>query len=178
MKKFIIAFVSLVVLIVGVVCVFSNKEKVSESHYLRIHVRANSNKAEDQRVKYSVKEAVVDYLTPLIAEGASFEQAYNVINIHLGDIENIADKVLLEHGFNYKSTARLNEEYFPTRSYAEYTLENGYYDALILELGTGEGNNWWCVVYPPLCFIGNEGTDVENLTYKSKILEIIKNFFA
>ena len=96
---------------------------------------------------------------------------------NLSNIECVADNVLLENGFNYKSKAELNEEYFPTRSYGEYTLENGFYDALIVNLGSGNGDNWWCVVYPPLCFIGSEGTYGKNIKYKSKLVEIIQNFF-
>lgn len=178
MKKFVIIIVCFVVLFAGGVSFyFLNNEKDNTS-YLRVHVRANSNSEEDQQVKYSVKEAVVDYLTPLIAEGSTFEQAYNILEANLKNIEAVADGVLKEYGFEYKSTAKLNQEYFPTRSYDELTLENGYYDALILNLGSGTGNNWWCVVYPPLCFIGKEGSAGKNIKYRSKILEIIQGFFA
>ena len=89
----------------------------------------------------------------------------------------MTDKVLENNGFCYKSKAKLNEEYFPTRSYGELTLTDGFYDALIIELGEAEGNNWWCVVYPPLCFIGAEGSDTNNIKYKSKLYEIVQNFF-
>lgn len=74
--------------------------------------------------------------------------------------------------FSYRSKASVREEEFPTRVYEDLTLDAGYYDALILELGSGKGDNWWCVVYPPLCFTGGECGYV----YKSKILEIIESF--
>ena len=179
MKKMIIVLTSFVMLIVlAVVCFNVNTYKEDENAYLRIHVRANSNLECDQKVKYQVKEAVVDYLTPKIAEGSTFKEAYDILNENLEEIELVADRVLASCGFTYTSKARLNQEYFPTRSYGEYTLENGYYDALILELGSGEGNNWWCVVYPPLCFIGSESNSTNNIKYKSKIIEIIQNFFS
>lgn len=178
MKKVFALVFAFVVLLGITVLGFTLKKDGKEETYLRVHIRANSNQQEDQTVKYSVKAAVVDYLTPLLSNGKTFNQAYNIINDNLSNIEAVADKVLKENGFSYKSQAILNEEYFPTRSYGEYTLENGYYDALILNLGTGEGNNWWCVVYPPLCFIGKEGNDTNNIRYKSKLVEIIKKFFS
>ena len=177
MKKFIIICVSFVLLIMVAVVFTKNQEK-QENGYLRIHVRANSNSEEDQKIKYIVKEAVVDYLTPLIAEGTTFKDAYIILKNNLHNIEAVADKVLKNAGYLYTSTAQLKDEYFPTRSYGDVTLENGYYDALILNLGSGEGNNWWCVVYPPLCFIGAEGNSTENIRYKSKLVEIIQKFFA
>jgi stage II sporulation protein R len=69
----------------------------------------------------------------------------------------------------------LNEK-FPTRSYDGFVLEGGFYDALIIKLGAGEGDNWWCVVYPPLCFLEAEYTDGQGIKYKSKIFEIIENW--
>ena len=179
MKKFVCICVGFVLTVVLAVVMFSNnQEKEQENGYLRIHVRANSNSEEDQRIKYDVKEAVVNFLTPLIAEGTTFTDAYKILKNNLKQIEAVADEVLAKAGYKYSSSARLKDEYFPTRSYGGVTLENGYYDALILNLGEGAGNNWWCVVYPPLCFIGAEGNAVENIRYKSKLVEIIQNFFA
>lgn len=176
MKKFIIVCVSFVSLII-VSLFFVQNNKSKDNSYLRVHIRANSNLECDQKVKYVVKSAVVDYLTPLIAEGSSFEDVYNILKSNLDNIEKVADKVLDNNGYNYTASAKLRDEYFPTRSYDGYTLENGYYDALIINLGLGEGDNWWCVVYPPLCFIGSEGNLTTNIKYKSKLMEIIKNFF-
>ena len=81
-----------------------------------------------------------------------------------------------KNGFSYISKAKLAKEEFPTRKYDNLVLEQGFYDALILDLGSGEGNNWWCVVYPPLCFLETSPTG-ENVVYKSKLVEIIKSFF-
>lgn len=141
--------------------------------YLRVHIRADSNLEKDQTVKYLVKDGIVNFLTPLLASASSKEQAESIISENLTKIEKVADDILLKNGFLYKSKAKLNNEYFPTRVYDNYTLISGYYDALILELGSGKGDNWWCVVYPPLCFV-NENT---SYVYKSKLLEIIDKFF-
>ena len=90
-------------------------------------------------------------------------------------IENVANSVLEEEGFDYKSKAKLKNEYFPTRVYENITLEEGYYDALILELGSGTGDNWWCIVFPAFCFTKTQNSD--NIVYISLIWEIIKSVF-
>ena len=174
MKKLSICLtLGLIIALSGFAIVGKTQDK-TYTEYLRIHIRADSNEEEAQSVKYKVKDAVVSYLTPYIAECDSKNKAENAIKSRLSDIEAVADKVLCEQGFTYKSRAKMNTEKFPTRNYGEYTLEQGYYDALILELGSGKGDNWWCVVYPPLCFTGT-GT---HYAYRSKILEIVRKFFG
>jgi stage II sporulation protein R len=144
-----------------------------ETEYLRIHIRADSNLDSDQAVKYKVKDAVVEYLTPFIAECDTKKKAERLVLDNLKGIEEVANSVLDENGFSYKSKAKVKSEKFPTRFYGGVCLETGYYDALILELGSGKGDNWWCVVYPPLCFTG----EAVKYEYKSKIKEIVDEFF-
>lgn len=172
MKKICISFTLFLIIILSAVSAGKYPREKADTEYLRIHIRADSNEREAQAIKYEVKDAVVAYLTPFIAECDTKRKAESMLTGRLSEIEAVADKVLTEQGFDYSSHAKINTENFPTRSYGDFTLEQGYYDALIIELGSGKGDNWWCVVYPPLCFTG-EGT---NYVYKSKILEIIKNF--
>ena len=143
---------------------------------LRLHIRANSNAVVDQSVKYEIRDAVVEYLTPKVCTVQSFGEAKDIINANLNNIKLIADNVLSSKGFDYVSNPKINNEYFPTRSYEGYVVENGYYDALIIELGEAKGDNWWCVVYPPLCFVNTEYTNGKGVVYKSKILAIIEKF--
>ena len=142
--------------------------------YLRVHIRADSNEAAAQSVKYRVRDEVVAFLTPVVAECETKAEAMEKIRENLFGIETVADRVLKANGFSYRAKASLRREQFPTRVYENVTLEAGVYDALILELGSGKGDNWWCVVYPPLCFSAGGG----NVVYKSKIAEIIRDFFA
>ena len=176
MKKICISFTLFLIIILSALSAGLNTgfNTRAERHteYLRIHIRADSNERQAQAVKYKVKDAVVAYLTPYIAECDTKRKAEDAIASRLDGIEKVADKVLDEQGFDYKSHAKINTENFPTRNYGDFTLEQGYYDALIIELGSGKGDNWWCVVYPPLCFTGAGG----NYVYRSKILEIIGNF--
>ena len=161
----------------GLVGCTISKDEMSSSEYFRIHIRANSNSMEDQNIKYMIKDSVVEYLSPLIAECEDKDSMMSVVQDNLSDIESVADDILRESGFGYTSTAYISEEYFPTRVYGDITLEAAVYDAIIVELGEGDGNNWWCVVYPPLCFVNAEETSTSGFRYKSKLMEIIKNFF-
>ena len=172
MKKFGISF--LVCLIIFLTAIgISSTQKTVNTEYLRIHVRAHSNEENAQAIKYKVKDAVVDFLTPYIASITTKSQAEEVLGGLLIKIEEVANSVLYKNGFDYKCKAKLAVEKFPTRTYQNLTLEQGYYKALILELGGAKGDNWWCVVYPPLCFTGESAVQY---IYKSKILEIINQF--
>ncbi len=173
MKTFCITLLTFAIIILSVIGISVNDNTVREE-YLRVHIRANSNEQEDQNVKYLVKEKLVVYLTPILSQCKTKERAEEELNKRLKDIERIANDVLSSNGYDYVSHAFVREELFPTRTYSSLTLESGYYDALIVNLGEGKGDNWWCVVYPPLCFV--EGG--KNVVYKSKILEIINDFFT
>ncbi len=143
------------------------------SAYLRVHIRADSNEPAAQEVKYLVRDEVVKFLTPAVAASKTKAEAMEAVGARLRDIERVAKSVLEKNGFSYGAKASLRREQFPTRVYEGVTLEAGVYDALILELGTGKGDNWWCVVYPPLCFTSGSA----GVVYKSKIMEIIRDFF-
>ncbi|MGN1077640.1 MAG: stage II sporulation protein R [Candidatus Gallimonas sp.] len=172
MKK-ICVIVLLIAGIVGICFGFSGSGKEGEAAYLRVHIRANSNSEEDQAVKYKVRDKIVEFLTPTVAECETKEEAMERIGEKLGEASEVAEGVLRENGFYYGARASLRKEEFPTRVYENVTLNAGVYDALIVELGSGKGDNWWCVVYPPLCFGGGN----VNIVYKSKIAEIVRNFF-
>ena len=180
MKKIIILASSSVILIVVAICsivfTFPSTKTTTNAQYLRIHIRANSNSEEDQAIKYKVKEKIVEYLTPCIANSASIDEAKNVINANIKNICEQANEVLYKNGFNYTSKAEIRTEQFPTRSYGNVTLEKGEYQALIIELGSGTGDNWWCVMFPPLCFVASENTNNQSIIYKSKLYELIKKY--
>ena len=141
---------------------------------IRIHIRAHSNSVEDQEVKLKVRDSVVDYITPLLLNAIDVIEVKDILLDNITNIEHVADAVPEKEGYSYTSSASINREYFPTRVYGEYSFPADYYEALIINLGSGTGDNWWCVAYPPLCFVGDGEGDV---VYKSKILEIIERYF-
>ena len=161
MKKLIVLALALVVAI-STFCLVNQKEE----DYLRIHIRANSNSEYDQQIKYKVKDTVVTALKPIVDSIDSKDNMMEVLQKNVQTLKNIIDNKLRELGQSYTSNVKICEEKFPTRSYEELTLGAGVYDAIIIELGSGEGDNWWCVAYPPLCFVTAEG-DGENIEYKS-----------
>ena len=145
--------------------------------FLRIHIRANSNDTIDQAVKYQVKDALVTYLTPILAEATTKAEAMELVSKNIDEITEVACLTLQNCGYNYGAKAELRREEFPARCYDDVVLESGEYDSLIVELGSGTGNNWWCVVYPPLCFVNANLDGSQNIVYRSKLVEIIKSFF-
>jgi stage II sporulation protein R len=145
--------------------------QTNTAQYLRLHIRAHTNGKDDQAVKYLVRDAIVDYLTPFSAEYENAEQAKNGLQARLQDLSAIANTVLKVNGFSYGARARITVEEFPTRVYGEFVLPQGTYWALVIELGSARGDNWWCVAYPPLCFTGTQ-----NVVYKSKIIELIRRW--
>lgn len=170
MKK--ICITLLLIFIISLTVAVSFNKSTLSAEYLRIHIRANSNSQIDQSVKYEIKDELVNYLTPYIANCNSKTEAINLLNEKRLTLISLTNKVLEKKGLDYLSNVVIRNEKFPTRVYGEFTLEEGFYDAVIVELGKAKGDNWWCVVYPPLCFTVNDC----GVKYKSKILEIIKEF--
>lgn len=153
-----------VILLGAVIMVAKTQTQSPEDTYLRIHIRANSNDAVDQSVKYKVKESIVEYMSPKLEGVANKKQAMKILGDNIAAMTKVADGVLSKNGYGYTSRVSIRKEEFPVRTYGDLTLESGVYDALIIELGSGKGDNWWCVVFPPLCFVGEES---ENFEYKS-----------
>lgn len=171
MKKNYIIFILIGIITLTAVFFAEKKEDNKTCEYLRIHVRADSNDYNDQYVKYQVKDELVKFLTPYIADFQNKEQAIKGLNNLIPLMQKVADQTLQESGFDYKSKVEIKNEYFPTRVYDGEELPQGYYDSIIVSLGSGKGDNWWCVVYPPLCFVKSAP-----VKYRSKILEIISRF--
>ena len=178
MKIFNLALISLlfVLFAFGATMLSSSTSSTQNSDYLRLHIRANSNLESDQNIKFEIKNKLLNRISSNIASISSKEELEQFFLENKTKLENFVDEILLENNFNYKSQIELKNEYFPARSYNNTTLQSGFYDAIIINLGSGEGNNWWCVAYPPLCFM-YESNNLGNITYKSKIIETINKFF-
>ena len=119
---------------------------------LRFHVLANSDSGEDQALKIEVKSLLLGYLEDSLPADASLEETKHYIGEHLGELEQTAERYMREKGFSYSADARLTRCYFPTKIYGDLVFPSGEYEALRVSLGEGAGQNWWCVLYPALCF--------------------------
>ena len=118
---------------------------------IRLHVIANSNSDADQALKLKVRDKVLDFTTNVLQRSENMEDAQRQLQDALGRIESIAQREIVSRGYNYPVTAQLTSTEFPLKEYDGFSLPAGEYMALRLVIGEGEGQNWWCVVYPPLC---------------------------
>ncbi len=118
---------------------------------IRLHVIANSDSAEDQALKLEVRDRVLDFTTTVLQRSADMEDAQLRLREELTRIESIAQQEISAQGYDYQVTAQLASTEFPLKEYDGFSLPAGEYMALRLVIGEGEGQNWWCVVYPPLC---------------------------
>ena len=119
----------------------------------RLHVVANSDKKEDQELKLDVKNTVVDYLSQNLGAEADLEETREYVLGNLSEIEQAALRTIKEQGKSYPVSAAVEKTYFPDKTYGDCTFPAGEYEALNIRIGKGEGKNWWCVLYPSLCFI-------------------------
>lgn len=119
----------------------------------RFHVLANSDSSADQEVKLQVRDAVLSYMKESLGEGTSAAQTKAWAEAHIEELNEIAGQTLKEHGFPYRARSEVTASYFPEKRYGDVTFPQGEYEALRITLGKGEGHNWWCVLYPNLCFL-------------------------
>ena len=119
----------------------------------RLHVIANSDSAEDQNLKYIVRDNIINYMKTITENSKSKEETINLVSNHLSDFEAIANETIKNNGFNYTAKVSIGNFNFPTKKYGDISFPAGYYDALKIQLGSSNGQNWWCVLYPSLCFI-------------------------
>lgn len=128
-------------------------QKHMAQEILRFHVIANSDSEEDQELKMKVKEGVVDYVSSLTQMGEDLESTKYIINLYLEEIEQEAQRIIQQEGYTYETKVMLTESYFPIKAYGEAVFPAGVYQALKIEIGEAQGKNWWCVLYPNLCFV-------------------------
>lgn len=153
-KKYFIIFILLFLYVMLYSFSYANNVVSDLSNSLfRLHVIANSNSKEDQNLKYLVRDELISYMNTLCSNVSSKEQAIAIANEHLDDFQKIANEVISKNGFNYSAKVQIGNFAFPTKTYGDISLPAGYYDALKVELGKAEGKNWWCVMFPSLCFI-------------------------
>ena len=126
------------------------EEKIYES-VMRLHVLANSDSEEDQALKLKVRDELLSYITPLVIDASSREDAMAIIEAKMNDIEKIAQESVYKNGYDYKVDVTLTLEEYPTRNYETMSFPSGEYISLRVLIGEAEGQNWWCVLFPPLC---------------------------
>lgn len=156
MKKICVLAGILISLVVTGIMVNAKQSQMQEDlakEVFRFHVLANSDSDEDQALKMQVKEAVIAYMKEEIPDSDSVETTKEWARNHLDAIVNLAKTVIREEGYDYPVIAEVTTCDFPDKTYGDITFPSGRYEALRIEIGEANGQNWWCVLYPNLCFI-------------------------
>ncbi len=162
------------------------------SDTLRLHILAASDSDEDQALKLRVRDGILAEYSAQLSEVTDLEDARVAIEARLPDIVATAERIVAEAGYDYRVTASLGEEWYDTRDYGELSLPRGVYTSLIIKIGKGQGRNWWCVMYPPMCLdlatdapsddwtSGYTGEELSLISgkyrVKFKLLELISDF--
>lgn len=147
-----------------------NVNKGLADNLIRLHVIANSDSEEDQAIKIEVRDRILSFMRDELKDTRDIEETKYIINRNIERVESIANDEAAKHGKNYPIKATLGTYPFPTKYYGDIVLPSGYYDALKVVIGEGEGTNWWCVLFPPLCFI-----DAAHGTVSDSVKEELKN---
>ena len=137
-------------------CAYSYVSAISDNLYnsvFRLHVIANSDSEDDQNLKYIVRDNLINYMNNSCKNLNSKDEVIEYAQHHLDEIKDIAKKTVKENGFNYPITVEIGNFEFPTKKYGDVSFPSGYYDALRVKIGNSSGKNWWCVMFPPLCFV-------------------------
>ena len=166
-----------------------NYDEVKDS-LIRFHVIANSDTEEDQNLKIKVKNEIIDYLYPYLSESESLDESRQIIKDNMPKVKEIAKKVISDNNYDYNVRLQLSRENFPDKSYGNIVLPQGNYEAFRIIIGSGQGKIWWCVMFPPLCFVDESKAEVEydkveekinskekddNVKLKFKIVEVVKD---
>lgn len=142
---------------------------------IRFHVIANSDSDEDQQLKLKVKNKVIEYLYPYLKESESIDNSRKIITDNMNNVKALAEEVIKEEGYSYNVNLQLSRENFPDKSYGNIVLPQGNYEAFRIIIGSGEGRNWWCVMFPPLCFVDESKAEVEYDKVEEEIEKQEKN---
>lgn len=151
-----------ILLIILLLAVFLILNLVSYTNYVfaglqdnifRLHILANSDSEEDQALKLAVRDSVIDYMEEINSGSKTKEETIKVVNENLKEIKEIAENKIRELGFDYEVNLEIGNFNFPTKYYGNIRLPAGNYDALKINIGEAQGQNWWCSLFPPLCFI-------------------------
>ena len=155
-KVKIIVILTILVFIYICICAISYVNAVSydiSNNVFRLHVIANSDSDEDQNLKYKVRDSLIEYMNIICKDAKNKEEAILIAKNHKEDFYKIAKDTIEINGYNYDVQIEIGNFNFPTKTYGDISLPSGYYDAIRVKIGKATGLNWWCVMFPPLCFV-------------------------
>ena len=194
MKKFATGILSILTAMLIVAALPTEADAEIYDDTLRLHILAASDTEEDQALKLSVRDGILMEYSLELSGVTGLEEARAKLEARLPDIVATAQRIVNEAGYGYTVTASLGEEWYDTRNYGDLSLPRGIYTSLIIKIGEGEGHNWWCVMYPPMCLdlatdapaddwtSGYTGEELSLISgkyrVKFKLLELISDFLS
>lgn len=168
MKKILIIGAVLIMILMN----YKDDNIIIPTSSLRFRVIANSNNIDDQNIKNGIERSLESYLIDLTKTASSAQNAKQIMLDNKSKIEEHIDKYLTENKINQTYKLSIGNNYFPTKKYKGITYNAGHYDSVVLTLGRGNGLNWWCVIYPPLCLLDHqESTPTEYTFFVKELLE-------
>ena len=169
----ILTLLAIFILISAISYVDAVSNNISDSVF-RLHVIANSDSEEDQTLKLKVRDNLLEYMNTIAKDSTNKEEAMRIASEHKNEFIQIAEKTIRENGYEYTVNIQIGKADFPTKYYGDITLPAGEYDALKVEIGEAKGKNWWCVMFPPLCFV-DVSTGVVPDDSKQELKQNLKN---
>lgn len=158
------------ILSISTMCIYGEMKKIEnvsqgyKDKLIRFHVLANSDTEEDQALKLKVRDAIINYLQPMLKESKSLEESEKIILSEKENIKVVGENIINENGYNYEVDVKLEYTNFPAKQYSNIVLPAGEYKALRILIGEGAGKNWWCVMFPPLCFVDENNGVIDKKT--------------
>ena len=208
-KKLNFIFILTILVFIYIALLSFNYSKAISSNLsdsvFRLHIIANSDSSADQELKLKVRDKIIEYMNTLTSNSSDKKDVISMVNNHLDSFKEIALNTIKENGYNYDVNIEIGNFHFPTKSYGDISFPAGNYDALKIEIGDAIGQNWWCVLFPPLCFLnsstgvvpddskntlkeninsesyeiiseGNKSKNTSDIKIKFKIIEFLNNF--
>ena len=208
-KKLNFIFILTILVFIYIALLSFNYSKAISSNLsdsvFRLHIIANSDSSADQELKLKVRDKIIEYMNTLTSNSSDKKDVISIVNNHLDSFKEIALNTIKENGYNYDVNIEIGNFNFPTKTYGDISFPAGNYDALKIEIGDAIGQNWWCVLFPPLCFVnsstgvvpddskntlkeninsesyeiiseGNKSKNTSDIKIKFKIIEFFNNF--
>ena len=175
MKKTI--FVILIIIIYIFVYINVNAEVIIPNDAIRVRVVPNSNSVIDQNMKEKVKNYVSNYMTLKLDKVMDVNEARNIINDSIDELNQDIEKMFQDNGYDMDFTINFGENHFPDKAYKGVIYNEGDYESLVVYIGEARGDNWWCVLFPPLCVLEADENDTGEVEYKTLVGEVIDKIF-
>lgn len=174
MKRFFIIFILFLVLVIYIDKYDSNYYVIPDES-IRIRIIANSDSFDDQYIKIKVKQLIEPVIEEDLSNSSSLEESRSIIKDNLNKYNSMISSYLVDNSYNDKFSINYGSNYFPEKEYKGVKYESGNYESLVIKLGSGMGDNWWCVMFPPICSLEvEENSDIE---YKVFVKELFDKYF-